>query len=48
MDIDFHRRLRAGFLAIAHRQPGRCVVIDAGRDPETIRKAILAAARERL
>jgi dTMP kinase len=48
MDIGFHRRLRAGFLAIARHQPGRCVVIDAGRNPETIRKAILAAARERL
>jgi dTMP kinase len=48
MDIEFHRRLRAGFLAIARKERDRCVVIDADGDLESIRTAILSAVRERL
>ena len=29
MGMNFHRRLRNGFLDIAAREPGRCVVVDA-------------------
>ena len=29
MGVDFHRRLRDGFLEIANREPERCIVIDA-------------------
>ena len=29
MGVDFHQRLRDGFLDIAKREPGRCVVVDA-------------------
>jgi dTMP kinase len=29
--IDFHRRVRAGYLAIAAEEPERCVVIDSSR-----------------
>jgi len=45
---DFHERVRQGFLAIARREPARCVVIDADRDADTVDAAILAALRERL
>ena len=30
-DLAFHRRVRAGFLALAAAEPGRFAVIDAGR-----------------
>jgi dTMP kinase len=29
--LDFHRRLRAGFLEIARLEPERCIVVDAAR-----------------
>lgn len=33
---DFHARVRAGFLAVAAAEPGRCAVVDAGRPPDTV------------
>jgi dTMP kinase len=48
MDIGFHQRLRAGFLAIAQAEPARCVVIDASLDPATVHAAIVAAVSDRL
>lgn len=48
MGPDFHRRLRDGFLAIAHLAPERCVVIDASGDVESVRRALAASVRERL
>jgi dTMP kinase len=45
---DFHERLRQGFLDIARREPRRCVVIDAAGDVESVHRAVLAAARDRL
>jgi len=48
MGVDFHRRLREGFLDIARREPDRCVVIDATLPIETVARAMLAAVRERL
>lgn len=41
--LDFHRRLREGFLAIARAEPGRCRVIDAAGDPDQVEGRILAA-----
>lgn len=41
--LDFHRRLREGFLAIARAEPGRCRVIDAAGDPDQVEDRILAA-----
>jgi dTMP kinase len=37
-DLAFHRRVRDGFLELARtdRPPGRWVVVDASRDPETV------------
>jgi len=48
MDIGFHQRLRAGFLAIAKAEPGRCVVIDARADAPTVSTAVAAAVSDRL
>jgi dTMP kinase len=48
MPLDMHERLRQGFLEIARREHGRCVVIDARRDIGAIHAEITAALRERL
>jgi len=48
MGLDFHCRLRDGFLDIARREPGRCVVIDGAASPEEVQQAIRAVVRERL
>lgn len=48
MDIDFHRRVRQGYLDIARGDPARCVVIDAAGAIESIHAAVLDAVRERL
>jgi len=48
LDRAFHQRLRDGFLRIAADDPARCVVIDAGDDPDSVHRAILAAVSERL
>lgn len=42
-DLAFHERVRAGFLATAAREPGRVVVLDAARAPDTIFADLLAA-----
>ena len=34
--LDFHRRVRAGYLAEASASPGRWLVLDATRPPETL------------
>ena len=46
--MDFHRRLRAGFLAIAEAEPARCAVIDAAGDIEAVAAAVWAAVEARL
>lgn len=43
MDVAFHERLRSGFLAIAAAEPERCVVIDAGGEPDKVAALIWAA-----
>jgi dTMP kinase len=40
MDLRFHRDVREGFLALAHAEPERCRVIDAGRSVEEVQNAI--------
>jgi dTMP kinase len=42
-DVSFHQRLRDEFLAIARREPGRCVVIDASADQGAVAERIWAA-----
>ncbi len=46
--LDFHVRLREAFLAIARAEPVRCVVIDAGRDPDSVEATIRATVASRL
>jgi len=48
MDIDFHHRIRAGFLSIAEREPQRCMVVDAGQGQETIHKTIVDIINNKL
>jgi dTMP kinase len=48
MDLDFHRRVRQGFLEIARGDPGRCLVIDAAGGIEATHAAVRDATRERL
>jgi dTMP kinase len=48
MPLAMHERLRQGFLAIAKREPQRCVVIDARQDIAAIHAAVAAALGERL
>lgn len=48
MDVAFHERLRAGFLDIARREPGRCVVIDATAPVDAVAAEVAAAVGARL
>ncbi|NQW00161.1 MAG: dTMP kinase [Rhodospirillales bacterium] len=47
MGIDFHNRLRDGFLEIAGADPERCVVIDGTADMDTIQQSIWAALQHK-
>lgn len=38
-DLEFHERVRAGFLGIAKQEPGRCVVLDALTPADTLADA---------
>ncbi len=48
LDTGFHARVRAGFLAIAAAEPGRCAVLDATAGVEPVSSAIRAVVAERL
>ena len=39
--LDFHKRLRDGFLAIAKAEPARCVVMNAEEDIDILHKKVL-------
>jgi dTMP kinase len=45
--IDFHRRVREGFRAIARGEPARAVLLDAAQEPGAISSAILRIVLER-
>jgi dTMP kinase len=45
---DFHGRVRAAFLDIAAREPGRCAVLDAACPPGEVLSAALGTIRDRL
>ena len=45
--LDYHRKVREGFLAIAAEAPGRCAVIDAARPEDEVAGAIFAAVSGR-
>ena len=46
--LDFHERVRSGYLKIAHREPKRVRVVDASASVEDVSKAIWSAVQERL
>lgn len=48
MGLDFHARVRAGFLAIAEAEPGRCAVVDAAAGADQVFAGIAGVLRERL
>jgi dTMP kinase len=47
-DVDFHKRLREGFLEIAAQEPKRCVVIDGSSDADSVAAHVWRAVEERL
>jgi len=47
-DLDYHRRVRAGFLELAAAEPERWTVVDADRDPAAVWLDVLATALEAL
>ncbi len=47
MNIAFHRDLRDEFLAIAKRDPERCVVVDASRDMQIVAGEVWSLIRKR-
>jgi dTMP kinase len=46
--IEFHTRLRAGFLAIAKAEPNRCAVVDATATPDAVAQEISKIVSVRL
>ncbi len=48
LDSSFHDRLREGFREIAAAAPGRCVLIDASREPDAVHRAVTSAVAQRL
>lgn len=46
--LEFHRRLRAGYLELAAREPERFETIDASRTPDEVTEAVFAAVQRRL
>jgi dTMP kinase len=45
--VEFHERVRAGFLERARSEPDRWVLIDASQSPEAVALAALEAVRQR-
>jgi len=48
MDLDFHRRVRDGYLDIARRRPGRFLIVDGSAKREAVQAVIRTAVLERL
>jgi dTMP kinase len=41
--LDFHERVRAGYLELAAEDPERWRVIDGSQDPATVARAVVVA-----
>jgi dTMP kinase len=48
LDLDFHQRVRDGYLQLAEAEPERWVVVDAERSFDTVQEQILAIVLKRL
>jgi dTMP kinase len=46
--VDFHRRVRTGYLQLVRREPGRWVVIDAGREWQQVQNDLRMVIVQRL
>jgi dTMP kinase len=46
--VEFHEKLRQGYLAIAAQEPQRCVVVDAGATKDVVARRIWNAVGKRL
>jgi dTMP kinase len=46
--LDFHERVRRGFLSLARAEPGRYLVLDASQSPEDVSRAIQERVRDML
>jgi dTMP kinase len=42
-NLEMHQRRRQAYLAIAEREPDRCIVIDASADPDSVEDVVTAA-----
>ncbi len=47
-DLDFHQRVRQGYLRLAHDEPSRWVVIDASQSPKQVQSDMRRVVTERL
>ncbi len=45
--LAFHARVRQGYLELAEKEPERFIVVDAGRDEQTVRSDIISAFSEK-
>jgi dTMP kinase len=48
LDIEFHKKLRKGFLDIAKENPERCHIIDAAQSMEQVTQSIIGIAEKHL
>jgi len=46
--VDFHRRVRAGYLEMVAQEPARWVVVDAGQPWQEVQDALRQVLSERL
>jgi len=46
--LEFHRRVRAGYLELVKQEPGRWVVVDAGQDWESVQGALREGISKRI
>lgn len=47
LGLEFHKKVRDGYLDIVRRFPHRCVVIDAAQDIETVQAQVMRVVRDR-
>jgi dTMP kinase len=47
-NVEFHEKLRQAYLALAEREPRRCILIDAGRGKEEVARQIWSIVNSRL
>jgi dTMP kinase len=48
LDLDFHRRLRQGYLSIAQKEPNRCHIIDASQKIDIIAQQVFSIVEKAL